>query len=273
VKLLKIAALFFLVLANHANAAESQHLSADQSRVLEAARAAALKYAHQLPDFICTQTTRRSVVKSIRNFANEANVNPQPDPVSHDTIEEQLTYVGGKESYSVLTINRKKAKNANHLQFAGAMSSGEFGTMFTDVFDPDSKTTFTWEREMSHEGRPVWIFKYRVPKEAGTTLFDKKTNTAFVAPYSGRVIIDPENNNVLTISSSLEIPFNFPIQKVERRIDYAVQQIAGKDYCLPIHSELHMEQGVMVFDNQIDFRNYHHFSSESTIHFGAEAKQ
>jgi len=268
----RTATIVLALFAARGFAAAPPQLSAEQTKVLEAVRVAALIYSHQLPDFICTQTTYRSVFKGNRNSANAANVNPRPDPVSRDTIEEQLTYVGGRESYTVLTVNHKKAKNADHLQFAGAMSSGEFGTIFTNVFDPASNTVFTWEREMSHEGRPVWIFKYHVPKETGTALIDQGTRTAIVAPYSGRVIIDPENNNVLAISSSLEIPSSFPIQKVERRIDYAVQKIAGKEYYLPIHSELHMEQGVLVFDNRIDFNNYHHFSSESTLHFGDEAK-
>jgi hypothetical protein len=272
VKVLKTAALVLLLLANRANVAES-HLSADQAKVLEAVRASALKYSHQLPDFICTQTTHRNVFKGIRNFANAANVNPRPDPLTHDTIEEQLTYAGGRESYTVLTINKKKAGNADHLQFTGVMSSGEFGTIFKDVFDPASNTAFSWERETKSNGRHVWVFKYRVPRESGTALIDQGTHKAFVVPYAGEVFIDPETNDFLEITSTLEIPSDFSIQRVDRKIDYAVQKIAGKDYCLPIHSELHMEQGVLVFDNRIDFSNYHHFSTESTLHFGDEAKQ
>jgi hypothetical protein len=61
------------------------------------------------------------------------------------------------------------------------------------------------------------------------------------------------------------MPPGFPIQIIERRIDYARQQIAGKDYSLPSHSQIHMEDGARVYINQIDFKSYHRFSSESTI--------
>jgi len=248
--------------------ADSSKLSADQTSVLEDARAYALQYAQQLPNFICTQITRREISVNNHYAAMTTTEN-----INHDVIEEQLTYLGGKESYKVLNVNGKQSEGLTHMQIAGAISTGEFGTIFTQVFAPDSHATFTWDREISTSGHRVWAFKYRVPREAGTAVIDRGSNTAVIVPFSGKVLIDPEMFSVLEISSSLELPGAFSIRNVERKILYATQDITGKTYNLPIHCEIHMEEGNLIFDNTIDFQNYHRFSSESTIHTGDSVQQ
>jgi hypothetical protein len=101
-------------------------------------------------------------------------------------------------------------------------------------------------------------------------VIDQPTHRAIVVAYSGRVLIDPETKDILEISSVLEIPATFPIHNVTRKIVYANKDIGGKEYCLPAHAEMHMEEERSIFDNRIDFTEYHHFASESTIHFGKD---
>jgi hypothetical protein len=272
VKLLNIPLLLCVVLATRAfAAAESKPLTDEQSRVLESVRGAALKYAHQLPDFICTQTTSRQVTKGSADLSHANSLSLRGQPLTHDTFEEQLTYVGGKESYSVVSVNHRKAKDSSHLQFNGAISAGEFGTVVAKVFAPASKTTFTWDKEAKINGRTAWEFRFHVPKESGTAVIFQQRNYAVVAAYSGEVIVDPETYDVIELSSSVDVPADSPIQKVERKIEYGVQTIAGRDCYLPVRSELHMEQGYLVFDNQIEFKDYHHFVSDSSVQYGDEA--
>lgn len=269
----KTAAVLLSFAVATAFAGESPKFSADQASVLEDARAYALQYAEQLPNFICTQITRREISRNNPAAGAYGGLTSRTDPVNHDLIEEQLTYLGGKESYKVLTVNGKPASGLVHLQIGGAISTGEFGTVFTQVFASGSHTVFTWDRETSVRGRRVWAYKYRVPREAGAAVIDRESNTAAIAPFSGKVLIDPETFAVLEISSTLELPANFRIRNVERKILYAEQNIAGKSYDLPIHCEIHMQEGNLVFDNSIDFQNYHRFSSESTIHVGDSVQQ
>ena len=271
-KSLNILVLSCVVLAARAlAAAESKPLTDDQRRVLESVRTAALKYAHQLPDFICTQTTNRQVTKESADFANTIYLSRRAQPLTHDTFEEQLTYVGGKESYSVVSVNHRQARDSSHLQFTGAISAGEFGTVFTKVFAPASKTTFTWDKEAKVNGRAVWEFRFQVPKEAGTAVIFQQRNYAVLAAYSGEIVVDPETYDVIELSSSVDVPADSPIQKIERKIEYGVQNIAGRDCYLPVRSELHMEQGYLVYDNRIEFRDYHHFVSDSSVQYVDEA--
>ena len=271
-KSLNILVPLCVVLATRAFAAtDSKPLTDEQTRVLENVRIVALKYEHQLPDFICTQTTNREVTKGSQNFLNANNLSPRPQELAHDTFEEQLAYVGGKESYRVVSVNHRKAKDSSHLQFSGAISAGEFGTVFAKVFAPASKTNFTWHKETKVNGRTVWEFNFQVPKEAGTAVIFQQKNYAVVASYSGEVLVDPVTYDVIELSSSVDVPADSPIQKVERKIEYGIQNIGGRDCYLPVRSELHMEQGYLVYSNRIEFKDYHHFVSDSSVQYVDEA--
>jgi hypothetical protein len=275
---LRAATIVIVLLASRAFAVETSQLSVGQVKVLEAARASALQYRQQLPDFICTQITHRNnASKNMGGMgAGMATRNPGAMPTgpdnSSDLIEEQLTYVGRKENYEVVTVDGRKVKGMSHMQLlGGVISGGEFGSILAQIFEPSSQTAFTWYRTGVLHGRHVYVFGFRVPKEAGTTVADAKTNNQTVVSFSGQVSIDPETLDVLEISSKHDMPVGFPVQVIERRIDYASQQIAGKQYSLPSHSVIHMEDGSRIYTNKIEFKNYHRFSSESVIQFGEVA--
>ena len=63
-----------------------------------------------------------------------------------DVIQEQLAYFDHKENYVVKMYNGKSVANGDHLQFGGVTSSGEFGSMMSNIFDPESGAEFTWDR-------------------------------------------------------------------------------------------------------------------------------
>jgi hypothetical protein len=271
-KYLNSATLSLVLLSAHVYAAEPAKLSDEQAKVLESARASALQCRQQFPDFICAQITHRSTVsKNLGAMgAGMATRNPGAIPAgpdsSCDVIEEQLTYVAKRENYEVVTVGGRRVKGITHTQIqGGAISGGEFGSVLAQIFEPSSHTTFNWGRVATLSGRRAYVFGFRVPKQAGTTVADAKTHNETIVSFSGEVFVDPGTLDVLEISSRHDMPPGFPIQFIERRIEYAPQQIAGKEYSLPSHSLIPMEDGSHVYVNRIDFKNYHRFSSESTI--------
>jgi hypothetical protein len=268
-----MAAMLALVfVALRGNAVEPAKLSADQTKVLESARAAALLYRAQLPDFICTQVTHRNTAsKSLGAMgagmvSRNAGAIPTGPDSSSDVIEEQLTYAGREENYEVISVDGRRVKGMTHMQLqGGAISGGEFGSVLAQIFEPSSHTTFTWDRAANLRGRHIYVFGFRVPREAGTTVADGRTKNQTVVSFSGQVSIDPETLEVIEITTKHDMPPGFPIQVFERRVEYAPQQIAGKIYILPAQSVIHMEDGTRIYVNRIDFKNYHRFTSESTI--------
>src|SRR6266481_5813868 len=125
---------YLIVLAVVAATAYSQAdpSDAEQKKIFADVAAKALEYNRSLPNFICTQVTRRNV-----------------DPTGTgqrwkliDTINEELSYSDQKENYKVVAVNGKPAGNANHNRPGGLTSSGEFGSLLGYIFDPKAKSEF-----------------------------------------------------------------------------------------------------------------------------------
>jgi hypothetical protein len=243
----------------------------DQSSVLESVRVSALQYIGKLPDFICTQITHRTSSRAGFSATGVGNgLNTLGSGTSWDVnnvIEERLTYIGKSEEYEVLQINGKAAKGVDHLQLQGAFTSGEFGSALHDIFDPHSQASFSWDRIEHIHGQKVYVYAFRVPQEHGATVIHRDPDRQIVVSYSGRVSVDPQSFSVLRITSTLDLPAGFPIAHTDRTIEYKPIMIANKEYILPSHSEVHMQDSARSYVNEVDFKDYHKFIAESTIHY------
>jgi VWFA-related protein len=284
---LRILAVMVLAFSASLGATSTEPLSASQARILEMARNYVLADTRNLPNFICTQITNRTVSTSPEGDGAGPPPNnitglsggmtskglSQSPLVSEDAIEEKLTYINWEEHYEVVAINGRKATKPNHLGVGGAVSGGEFGTLLHAVFVPDAHTVFTWERMARLRGRNVYIFGFQVPKEAGMPVSHMNPDVQVVASYSGEVFVDAETGEVLRMTSHVVgLPDDFPVKLVERSVDYMPVSIEGRTYNLPSHSELQMRDSERLYVNKINFKDYHKFTVESTIRMGSFAK-
>jgi hypothetical protein len=231
----------------------------------------ALEYVDKLPDFTCTQVTHRTSGKagfSLPRVGNRLNTLGSGNAWGvSDVIEEKLTYIGKSEQYEVLKINGKPAKGVDHLKLQGAFSAGEFGTVLHDLFDPDTLATFSWDRIERVHGRAAYVYSFRVTQEHGAAVIHRDPDRQIVAAYSGRIFVDPQTFSVLRMNVTLDLPAGFPIVHADRMIEYKPIVIANKEYLLPSHSEIHMQDSAQWYVNEVDFKDYHKFASESTIHY------
>jgi hypothetical protein len=104
--------LCILLAATHVLAETPQ--AAEQARALAVLRDYALNYTGRLPDFVCTRITQRAFKQNVGS----------PAPPQRDSIEEQVTYAGQKESYAVMKRNGKAVNGVAHNQVGGIVSSG-----------------------------------------------------------------------------------------------------------------------------------------------------
>ncbi len=247
--------------------AKSSDLSAEQESVLATAREYALQYSNKLPDYICTQITRRatSSLPSVPSTMDRL-VNPaMKGAPSRDVIEERLSYVGQRESYEVMAINGGPPNGARHTDLAGAISAGEFGSLMRHLFLPATKSTFTWKQMSTLQGRPVYVFAYKVPAEAGTHVKAALTNDETVARYDGLIYIEAGSKVISRITVGVHLPYSFPIRMIREVVDYTPVTIAGTSYSLPSRAEVQIQDDSNDYTNKIDFKNYHKFVTESTI--------
>ena len=279
-----LSTIFLILLLQSTLRAHSEDtLPPDKARILEAVRTSSLQYTQNLPDFICTQIThRRSSAQinygtSVGGFSSSSRSGGMGLPASNpalgglnDVIEEKLTFFQQQEHYQVVSVNGVKETGLQHLQLAGAVTAGEFGSALHNLFDPRSAAIFTWDKTTSIAGRRVYVFKFHVPAKNGTVVIFRDTNRKILAPYSGRIFVDTDTLQVLRINSELELPLNFPITMSTIQVDYKPVEIAGKSYNLPSRSEVRMKDDARLYVNQIEFRDYHKFAVESTIHYEDE---
>ncbi|HXS77696.1 MAG TPA: hypothetical protein VN753_16055 [Terracidiphilus sp.] len=279
---LGIAAALLVGLLTGGSRVQDEKLPADQSQLLESIRVSALQYTKNLPNFICTQTTNRRVTDASGFPAGMTGVSTSgrgvlgmPSGITsggNDTIEEHLTFYNQSEHYEVISVNGESISGRSHLEFAGAVSAGEFGSALENIFEPSTNTAFSWNQDSSIKGRRVHVLSFQVPKEHGNLVMYRRGDQQILVPYSGRVYIDAENMRTVRIVSDLDLPAGFPIKMARTTVAYRPMEIAGKSYNLPFESEVRLEDGSHLYVNEIEFRKYHKFSVQSTIHYDGDSQ-
>lgn len=227
----------------------------EQQRALKEAREYALGYTRQLPDFMCTQVTRRYLDPTGLEFWRE-----------DDVITARLTYFEQREEYKVLLVN-SRTTDLPYDALGGAISTGEFGSMMKEIFDPATETRFQWERWGKLRGSLTHVFSYQVaqPRSHWRVSYQKTQETT--PGYRGLVYVDRDTSAVLRITLEALLPPDFPLQQVSTVLDYDFAEIAGGKYLLPLKAVMRMRDGRLLAKNDVEFRMYRKFAAEATISY------
>ncbi|GIU80242.1 MAG: hypothetical protein KatS3mg005_3480 [Bryobacteraceae bacterium] len=230
--------------------------SVEQARVISEAREMALSYTKRLPDFICLQVTRRYVDPSGLEMFQLM-----------DTVAERLSYFEQKEEYKLISINGKWT-DGDRWKLGGATSSGEFGTMLKEIFDPATEADFQWERWGKLRGRVCHVYSFRVRQAKSKWHISWQRQLEIVPGYRGLIYIDRDVPMVLRVTmEAVDIPPTFPIQEARTMLDYDFVDIAGNEFLLPLRSEMRMREGRLLVKNNVEFRSYRKFGAEAIITF------
>lgn len=230
--------------------------SEEQAQVLQAAKDYALNYTSRLPDFICTQVTRR--------FADPTGLESW---IRQDVITERLSYFDKHEDYKVVLYNSRPVE-MSHDKLGGATSSGEFGSVMREIFEPESETRFEWERWGTLRGRRMHVFSYRIAQNRSKySIYSEDVKERIIAAYHGLIYVDRDTLAVMKITLQTEdIPAGFPVREVNLSLDYDHVSISDRDFILPLKAVLTSRQGAKFLNrNEVEFRMYRKFSAESTI--------
>ena len=236
---------------------------AEQRAILAEIQRNALDYTQNLPNYICSQYTKRHVDPTGTENWRLA-----------DTILEQLSYVDQKEIYKVIMQNdRMVTGHLTHEQLGGAKSSGEFGSILRTIFDPATQTEFTWSRErtiriQNNVPRPMYIFAFRVSQPRYSILHEASKRTVNVG-FHGEVFADRDTKQVMRVKMECDgIPADFPIQSVSLALYYDVVDISGQNFVLPMQSEVRSREGKYLSWNEVSYHSYHKYSADASISFG-----
>jgi len=232
----------------------------EQKRILAGVTETALSYVQSLPNFICVQVTRRHI-----------------DPTRTETwrsdgvIQEQLSYVDHHEDYKVVMVNNQLVTGMTHDKVGGNRSSGEFGSMLEDVFDPSSNAKFEWQRWATLRGRRMHVFSFTILKPYSKySIRDDASGQTVVPGYHGLIYADRDSLKVMRITMECDdLPASFPVQEATEIMDYDFVNISGQKFVLPLKADLRFRGGSALVWNEIEFHLYRKFTSDATITFEA----
>ncbi len=226
-------------------------------KVLADATVYAANHERDLPNFICTQTTRR-----FQDFSGREEFRPV------DMIVERLTYFEHHEDYKVLEFNGLPS-NLAHDQLGGASSSGEFGSVMKGIFAPVAAAEFHWQAWFTLRGQKMHVYAYQVAKDhSDYHIVVAGRSGDLVTAYHGLVFIDDRRHFVHRITLHADgIPPSFPVQDVSLMLDYEYTQIGDASYLLPLNFELRSRDGKALIKNDVDYDNYRKFTADSTLTF------
>jgi hypothetical protein len=230
--------------------------SEEQAQILDEVRKYALNYTKGLPDYICTEVTRRYA--DPRGGRSWQLV---------DTLTARLSYYEQKEDYKLILVNNQMTQQSYH-QLGGASSTGEFGSMLRDIFEPATLTRFEWDHWGTLRNRRALVFRYRVSQLNSQWHIDYERRLDIVSGYHGLLYVDKETHQVLRATLDAEdIPPSFPVQEARTILDYDYVDISGHTFMLPLKAEVFMRADQFSTRNDKEFRLYRKFSTESEIKY------
>ncbi len=228
---------------------------ADQKAIIERVREYALNYSKSLPNFICTEVTRR--------YYDDTG---QESWVNYDTLTTRLTYFEQKEKYELIMINNRSTTR-NYHSVGGAISSGDFGTMMQQIFEPQSQAAFAWLRWGTLRSKRTHVYAYHVP-QSNSQWHIGDGRQDIVTGYRGLIYVDRDTEMILKLTLDAEdVPRTFPIQEAKDSLDYDYTKIGEQQYLLPLKCEVRMRHDKTLTRNINEFHLYHKYGADTEIKF------
>jgi len=231
--------------------------NAGQQRLLEEARASGLQYAAHLPNFVCTEVTRRLL-----------------DPAGKqewrilDEASQLVSYYDGKEHYESLTLRNRSADSDRYPP--SLTTTGEFGSLLKSIFAPESAARFAWVRADTLRGAAVQVFSYAVDAAHSQYRVSHQvagTPKAVFSAFRGLLFIDAETAVVLRLTlDSDPLPVDFPVRQMSVTVDYGDTEVGGQVYILPLSFtvDVRLRKRTQIRNESI-FRSYQRFTADSRI--------
>lgn len=239
--------------------------SVRQAEIIQAMRDYAMSYTKSLPNFFCVEVTRQHV-----------DPNGGESYRSTGTILSKVGYNEGQEYYNVYSVNGKLTETTmDNIKSGGATSTGEFGSLMREIFEPRSEAEISWERWATLRGRRMAVFSYFI--DSGHSAWyitygsGKTDEQRIVTAYRGSIFADANTGEIDRIRfEAVDIPRTFPVNATSEILDYDLVAISGQQFVVPLKAKLLMKAGRESSMNEIEFRAYRKFESDSFIKYNLD---
>lgn len=234
--------------------------SVRQQKILDQIKQYALSYTQNLPNFICVEVMRRYVDPNAGDHYR-----------SIGNILAKVSYNQGREKYQVYSVNGQYSDISleQAASTGGAVSNGEFGSMMREILEDKSAAEFGWDHWATLRGRRMAVFNFFI--DSGHSNYSIEygygaDQQRIITAYKGWIYADENTGEVARIKFvAVDIPRSFPVSAVTEILDYDLVSISGQEYVVPLVAKLYMTAGRDKTKNEIEFRNYRKFGTESVI--------
>jgi hypothetical protein len=238
----------------------------EQAAIMDEVRKYALSYSRQLPDFICTQVTRRFAAPA-PGTRGGGRADSEPSFQLLDTLTSRLSYFEQKEDKKLVLINNTLTTQ-DYKTLGGSTSTGEFGSMLRDIFEYGTQAHFEWDHWATLRSRLAMAFAYRVEQARSQWHINFDRRLDIVPAYHGLVYVDDKTHEILRVTLAAEgIPADFPVKVADTTLDYNYQDISGHTFLLPYTARTLMSAEGYLTRNDEEFRIYRKYQVESELKF------
>jgi hypothetical protein len=237
----------------------------EQAAIIDEVREYALNYSKSLPNFLSTQVVRRYQAGAPGSRYNVRS--SEPSWVQVDLLTLRLSYFDQKEDYKLILHNNSPTTQ-DYKSVGGATSTGEFGSLLRDIFEPRTHARFEWDGWARLRDQLVMAFHYSVEQANSQWGIEYERKEHIVPAYSGRILIDKDTHVVMRVTLNADnIPASFPVKMATTILDYDYTDISGHQFLLPLKSETQMSADGVLSRNDTEFRLYRKYSAEAEIKY------
>lgn len=237
----------------------------EQAAIMDEVREYALNYSKGLPNFLSTQVVRR--FQAAAPGSRYSPRDSEPSWVQVDLLTLRLSYFDQKEEYKLILHNNTPTTQ-DYKSVGGATSTGEFGSLLRDIFEPRTHARFEWDGWARLRNQLVMAFHYSVAQANSQWGIEYERKEHIVPAYSGRILIDKDTHVVLRVTLNADdIPASFPVKMATTILDYDYTDISGHQFLLPLKSETQMSADGVLSKNDTEFRLYRKYSAEAEIKY------
>ncbi len=239
--------------------------SIKQQQILDQIKEYAHNYTGSLPNFMCVEVTNQFVDRrSLGDYRGSGK------------ILAKVSYKEGQESYEVFSVNGKLMDTTMaNVHSGGAVSTGEFGSLLREIFDPNSQAEFNWDHWGTLRGRRMAVFSYSIDSGHSNwsiSYGDPPDQQRIITAYQGLVYADADTGEVSRIKFvAVNIPHSFPVSATSEQLDYDLVDISGQKYVVPLAAKLWMKGDSGSTRNDIEFRAYRKFGTDFNIKYETDA--
>ena len=230
-----------------------------------------MNYDSGLPDFICLEVETRKVAQKPGTL-HGGRAGSEPSFQQMDVITSKLTYFNHQEKKDPI-LNGSKPITTAYENLGGSTSTGDFGAMLRELFEPATQARFEWARWATWDKRLTMVYSFHVEQARSRySIAVKDLKREIIAAYSGEVFVDNENRKVVRLVTKAEdIPPDFPVRRAETILDYQDAEVGGAKFLLPSRGEVQMDGTEYLSANILEFRFYRKYEVGSSISFDLPA--